>query len=78
MCGYDGALGRGPADLDAAQMFLAFPGRTRRPGLALCSLNQVLFDLGALGLNADLSVRVSPHSVARGQRGERLVCHLDG
>ncbi len=40
--------------------------------LALCSLHQVLFDLGAIGLNADFSVRVSPDYVARSEQGEWL------
>jgi putative restriction endonuclease len=80
MCGYDGALGRDPAGLDAAHVFWHSQGGPDEPdnGLALCSIHHVLFDLGALGLNADLSVRVSPHYVARSEQGERLVYHLDG
>ena len=38
----------------------------------------MLFDLGALGLNADLSLRVSPYYVARSEQGERLVYDLEG
>ena len=80
MCGYDGALGRNPAGLDAAHVFWHSQGGSDDAdnGLALCSLHHVLFDLGALGLNADLSVRVSPHYVARSEQGERLVYHLEG
>ena len=80
MCGYDGALGRDPAGLDAAHVLWHSQGGPDEPdnGLALCSLHHVLFDLGALGLNEDLSVRVSPHYVARSEQGERLVYHLDG
>ena len=80
MCGYDGALGRDPAGLDAAHVLWHSQGGPDEPdnGLALCSLHHVLFDLGAVGLNDDLSVRVSPHYVARSEQGERLVYHLDG
>ena len=80
MCGYDGAMGRDPAGLDAAHVFWHSQGGPDEPdnGLALCSLHHVLFDLGALGLNADLSVRVSPQYVARSELGERLVYHLEG
>jgi putative restriction endonuclease len=80
MCGYDGALGRDPAGLDAAHVFWHSQGGPDDAdnGLALCSLHHVLFDLGALGLNADLSVRVSPHYVARSEQGERLVYDLEG
>lgn len=80
MCGYDGALGRDPAGLEAAHVFWHSQGGPDDAdnGLALCSLHHVLFDLGALGLNTDLSIRVSPHYVARSEQGERLVYHLEG
>jgi putative restriction endonuclease len=80
MCGYDGALGRDPAGLEAAHVFWHSQGGPDDAdnGLALCSLHHVLFDLGALGLNTDLSVRVSPHYVARSEQGERLVYDLEG
>ena len=80
MCGYDGALGRDPAGLEAAHVFWHSQGGPDDAdnGLALCSLHHVLFDLGAIGLNADLSVRVSPYYVARSEQGERLVYHLEG
>jgi hypothetical protein len=80
MCGYDGALGRDPAGLDAAHVFWHSQGGPDDAdnGLALCSLHHVPFDLGALGLDADLSVRVSPLYVARSEQGERLVYDLEG
>lgn len=80
MCGYDGALGRDPAGLDAAHVFWHSQGGPDDAdnGLSLCSLHHVLFDLGALGLATDLSVRVSPHYVARSELGERLVYDLEG
>lgn len=80
MCGYDGALGRDPAGLDAAHVFWHSQGGPDDAdnGLALCSIHHVLFDLGAIGLNTDLSIRVSPHYVARSEQGERLVYHLEG
>jgi putative restriction endonuclease len=80
MCGYDGALGRDPAGLDAAHVFWHSQGGPDDAdnGLALCALHHVLFDLGALGLTADLSIQVSPHYVACSEQGERLVYHLEG
>ena len=80
MCGYDGALGRDPAGLDAAHVFWHSQGGPDDAdnGLALCSLHHVLFDLGALGLTGELTVRVSPHYVSRSEQGDRLVYSLDG
>lgn len=80
MCGYDGAMGRDPAGLDAAHVFWHSQGGPDEAdnGLALCALHHVLFDLGALGLNADLTVRVSPHYVSRSEQGDRFVYSLDG
>lgn len=79
MCGYDGAMGRDPAGLDAAHVFWHSQGGPDEAdnGLALCALHHVLFDLGALGLNADLTVRVSPHYVSRSEQGDRFVYSLD-
>ena len=78
MCGYDGALGRDPAGLDAAHVFWHSQGGPDEPdnGLALCVLHHVLFDLGAIGLSPQLSIQVSPHYVARSEQGERLVYDL--
>jgi putative restriction endonuclease len=80
MCGYDGAMGRDPAGLDAAHVFWHSQGGPDEPdnGMALCALHHVLFDLGALGLTGDLTVRVSPHYVSRSEQGDRLVYSLDG
>lgn len=80
MCGYDGALGRDPAGLDAAHVFWHSQGGPDEPdnGLALCSLHHVLFDLGAIGLDTDLTLRVSPHYVSRSEQGDRLVYSLEG
>lgn len=79
MCGYDGAMGRDPAGLDAAHVVWHSQGGTDEAdnGLALCAIHHVLFDLGALGLTADLTVRVSPHYVSRSEQGDRLVYSLD-
>jgi len=80
MCGYDGAMDRAPAGLDAAHVFWHSQGGPDEAdnGLALCAMHHVLFDLGALGLSADLTVRVSPHYVSRSEQGDRLVYSLDG
>lgn len=80
ICGYDGAMDRAPAGLDAAHVFWHSQGGPDEPdnGLALCALHHVLFDLGALGLSADLTVRVSPHYVSRSEQGDRFVYSLDG
>jgi putative restriction endonuclease len=80
MCGYDGAMGRDPAGLDAAHVFWHSQGGPDEPdnGLARCALHHVLFDLGALGLSNDLTVRVSPHYVSRSEQGDRFVYSLDG
>ena len=46
-------------------------------GLALCVLHHKLFDLGVLGLNADLRVEVSANFTARTTTG-RAVYELHG
>jgi len=80
MCGYDGAMGLAPAGLDTAHVFWHSQGGPDDAdnGLALCSLHQALFDLGAFGLTHDLTVRVPPHYVSRSEQGDRLVYGLDG
>lgn len=46
-------------------------------GLALCALHHALFDLGVLGLTAELRIRVSSLYVARSDAG-RAVDDLSG
>ena len=69
MRGYDGALGRDPAGLDAAHVFWHSQGGPDETdnALVLCSLHHVPFDLGALGLNGNLSVRVQRVGFGRRQ-----------
>ena len=74
MCGFDGALGRNPVGLEAAHVRWH---SQRGPdvvanGLALCALHHALFDLGVLGLTADLRVRVSDLYVARSDAGQAV------
>ncbi len=80
MCGYDGAMGREPAGIDAAHVFWHSQGGPDDAdnGLALCTIHHVLFDLGALGLSDDMSIVVSPRFVSRSHEGDRLVYALDG
>ena len=47
-------------------------------GLALCALHHALFDLGVLGLTAELRIRVSSLYVARSDAGRRAVDDLSG
>lgn len=74
MCGYDGALGRNPAGLEAAHVrWHSQDGPDELSnGLALCALHHALFDLGALGLTPDLRIRVSPRYTARGRAGRAV------
>ncbi|MYY81475.1 restriction endonuclease [Streptomyces sp. SID335] len=73
-CGYDGALGRNPAGLEAAHV----KGHSQdgpdevHNGLALCSLHHTLFDLGVLGLLPDLRIQVSQMYVARSPAGQTI------
>ncbi|WP_338698860.1 HNH endonuclease [Streptomyces sp. Q6] len=74
VCGYDGALGRNPAGLEAAHVQWhthAGPDEVRN-GLALCSLHHTLLDLGVLGLLPDLRIQVSPLYVARSAAGQAI------
>jgi putative restriction endonuclease len=74
MCGFDGALGRNPVAVQAAHVRWHSqdgPGEVAN-ALALCALHHVLLDLGVLGLIADLRVRVSELSVARGDAGRAV------
>jgi putative restriction endonuclease len=78
MCGFDGALGRNPVGLEAAHVrWHSQDGPDLvANGLALCALHHALFDLGVLGLTADLRIRVSSLYVARSDAGRRAVDDL--
>ncbi|MYW69285.1 restriction endonuclease [Streptomyces sp. SID8379] len=73
-CGYDGALGRNPAGLEAAHVkWHSQDGPDEvHNGLALCSLHHTLFDLGVLGLLPDLRIQVSQLYVARSPAGQAV------
>jgi putative restriction endonuclease len=80
MCGFDGALGRNPVGLEAAHVrwhSQSGPDVVAN-GLSLCALHHALFDLGVLGLTADLRVQVSSLYVARSDAGRRAVDDLSG
>jgi putative restriction endonuclease len=80
MCGFDGALGRNPVGLEAAHVrwhSQKGPDLVAN-GLALCALHHALFDLGVLGLTAELRIRVSSLYVARSDAGRRAVDDLSG
>ncbi len=79
MCGFDGALGRNPVGLEAAHVrWHSQDGPdVVANGLALCALHHALFDLGVLGLTAELRIRVSSLYVARSDAG-RAVDRLAG
>jgi putative restriction endonuclease len=80
MCGFDGALGRNPVGLEAAHVrWHSQDGPdVVANGLALCALHHALFDLGVLGLTAELRIRVSSLYVARSDAGRRAVDDLSG
>ena len=80
MCGFDGALGRNPVGLEAAHVrWHSQDGPdVVANGLALCALHHALFDLGVLGLTAELHIRVSSLYVARSDAGQRAVDDLSG
>lgn len=78
MCGFDGALGRNPAGIEAAHVrWHSQQGPdVVANGLALCALHHVLFDLGVLGLTTDLRIQVSSLYIARSDAGRRAVDDL--
>lgn len=80
MCGFDGALGRNPVGLEAAHVrWHSQDGPdVIANGLALCALHHALFDLGVLGLTADLRIQVSSLYVTRSAAGRRAVADLSG
>ena len=73
-CGYDGQIAGAPAGLEAAHVrWFAFDGPDSLDnGLALCVLHHKLFDLGLLGLDAALRLRVSTAFTARTTAGRAL------
>ncbi|MDX3570355.1 phosphorothioated DNA-binding restriction endonuclease [Streptomyces sp. ID05-47C] len=74
VCGYDGLLAGRSVGLEAAHIrWHSHHGPdTVTNGLALCALHHTLFDLGALGLTAELRIRISPQYAARSQAGRYL------
>jgi putative restriction endonuclease len=78
-CGYDGQLAAASVGIDAAHVrWFAFGGPDALDnGLALCVLHHKLFDLGVLGLDQGLQVRVSAVFTARTEAG-RAVYALHG
>ena len=72
---FDGALGRDPVRLEAAHVrWRSQDGPdVVADGLALCALHHALFDLGVLGLTAELQIRVSSLYVARSDAGRPAV-----
>lgn len=78
-CGYDGRLASAVAGIEGAHVrWFNFDGPDELDnGLALCSLHHKLFDLGALGLDDDLTVLVSEAFTARTAAG-RAVYDLQG
>ncbi len=73
-CGYDGQLGNVSAGVEAAHVrWFAFGGPDALDnGLALCALHHKLFDLGVLGLDTTLRVRVAETFTARTDEGKRV------
>jgi putative restriction endonuclease len=78
-CGYDGRLVSAVAGIEGAHVrWFTFDGPDELDnGLAMCSLHHKLFDLGALGLDDDLTVLVSEAFTARTDAG-RAVYELHG
>jgi putative restriction endonuclease len=74
MCGYDGALGRHPVGIEAAQVrWHSQRGPDEIPNaLALCALHHALFDLGVLGITKERQIRVSSLYVARNEAGRAV------
>ncbi len=79
MCGYDGALRGYPAGIEAAHVRWHSQNGPDEVSnaLALCALHHRLFDLGALGLTEDRTIRVSGLYASAGPAGA-AVAALDG
>lgn len=77
-CGYDGALGRVSAGLDAAHVkWWAMDGPdTVDNGVCLCSLHHKLFDMGVLGVTEDWRISVSGNFVGRSATAHAHVLSL--
>jgi putative restriction endonuclease len=73
-CGYDGQLRGASVGVEAAHVrWFAFDGPDSLDnGLALCVLHHKLFDLGAIGLDPTLRIRVSAAFTARTSAGRAL------
>jgi putative restriction endonuclease len=73
-CGYDGQLAGASAGIDVAHVrWFSFDGPDDLDnGLALCVLHHKLFDLGVLGLDGALRVRVSGVFTARTSAGQAV------
>lgn len=73
-CGYDGQLAGASIGVDAAHVrWFAFDGpNSLDNGLALCTLHHKLFDIGVLGLDADLRILVSSAFTARTPAGRSV------
>ena len=74
MCGFDGALGRYPVGIEAANVrWHSQQGPDEiTNALALCALHHALFDLGVLGITEDRRIRVSTLYVARTEVGRAV------
>ena len=79
-CGYDGALGRVSAGLDAAHVkWWAMDGPDAIDnGVCLCSLHHKLFDMGVLGVTEDWRISVSGDFVGRSATARTHVLSLAG
>jgi putative restriction endonuclease len=77
-CGYDGALGRVSAGLDAAHVrWWAMDGPdTVDNGVCLCSLHHKLFDMGVLGVTEDWRISVSGNFIGRSAAARTHVLSL--
>ena len=79
MCGYDGSLHGYPAGIEAAHVrWHSQDGPDEvSNALALCALHHRLFDLGAMGLTEDWTIRVSGLHASADPAGAAVTA-LDG
>lgn len=80
MCGWDGRMVRDPVAVEVAHVrWHAFDGPDVLTNvMALYSLHHRLFDLGVLGLGAELEIVISPRFNAKSAVAEALVHRLGG